>query len=68
MTEAEKERAAVVAWLKLPRRAPTATFSLRLSLGIMAIFRPATLVEWMNEVAADAIERGDHLTDKGEGE
>lgn len=57
---AEQERAAIVRWLRLPRKARAANIGLRVSMATVALFRPNLLVQWMNEAMSDCIERLAH--------
>lgn len=61
MTEAEKERAAIVAWLHGAKPAMEGGLRGRVIVALYMIFKPQRLLEIGYRATADAIERGDHL-------
>lgn len=68
MTEAERERAAIVEWLRTARPAMAGGLWARIVVSFWMIFRPASLLELVYRTCSKSIERGDHLSQQSENE
>ena len=68
MTEAEKERAAVVRFMRTEPASGKATLILRLQLAWLFFWHPHRMVERSSKLIADRIEQREHLKEQADGQ